>query len=415
MKTPVTLLYKFIAMTFLREIWNRKGTKRGVEVTTKKEYEEKKSSILNGIDYGITVSNDVAMRVTSVLAAIRLRSENIASLPKKITKNTLRGEESVNRHPVSRLIRTRPNEYMNVFNFWDCINASMDGWGNAYAIIERNSYGDPVALHPVLPSETDVSLRDRKKYFKVYGNRLGLDGIYKSDEVCHFMLTTLNGIKGLNPIEYNAISIAKGIAATKFGAEFYKKGGNIRAVLEADGSMSDAEFENFMRHFKESSRNYETPFLEYGIKYKPVGISPISAQLLQTETFSIQDIARIFNVPPHMLCEMSHATFSNIEHQTIQFTTFSLRPSVKRIETELETKLFFDGEIDQFNVKFDLNGLMRGDTAARSEWYRTSIQNGIHSRNEIRQMEGYPRIEGLDDMLYPSNMTIVGHENQDKK
>ena len=115
-----------------------------------------------------------------------------------------------------------------------------------------------------------------------------------------------------------------------------------------------------------------------------------------------------------MLCEMSHATFSNIEHQTIQFTTFSLRPSVKRIETELEAKLFFEGETDQYSVKFDLNGLMRGDTAARSEWYRTSIQNGIHSRNEIRQMEGYPRLEGLDDMLYPSNMTIVGQENQDK-
>ena len=372
-------------MTFLREIWDKKAAKREVEVTTRKEYEEKVSSLRNGIDYGVTVNNDVAMRITAVFAAIRLRSENIASLPKKIAKNTLRGEEAVNNHPVSRLIRVKPNPYMNIFNFWDCINAGMDGWGNSYAIIERDAHGDPVALHPVLPSETSVTVKDRKKYFKVYGNQLGLDGIYSNEEMCHFMLMTLNGLKALNPIEYNAISIAKGVAATKFGAEFYKKGGNIRAVLE------------------------------YGIKYKQVGISPISAQLLQTETFSIQDIARIFNVPPHMLCEMSHATFSNIEHQTIQFTTFSLRPSVKRIETELETKLFFEGEADQYSVKFDLNGLMRGDTAARSEWYRTSIQNGIHSRNEIRQMEGYPRLEGLDDMLYPSNMTIVGQENQDKK
>ena len=402
-------------MTFLREIWDKKAAKREVEVTTRKEYEEKVSSLRNGIDYGVTVNNDVAMRITAVFAAIRLRSENIASLPKKIAKNTLRGEEAVNNHPVSRLIRVKPNPYMNIFNFWDCINAGMDGWGNSYAIIERDAHGDPVALHPVLPSETSVTVKDRKKYFKVYGNQLGLDGIYSNEEMCHFMLMTLNGLKALNPIEYNAISIAKGVAATKFGAEFYKKGGNIRAVLEADGSMSDTEYNNFVKHFNESSRNYETPLLEYWIKYKQVGISPISAQLLQTETFSIQDIARIFNVPPHMLCEMSHATFSNIEHQTIQFTTFSLRPSVKRIETELETKLFFEGEADQYSVKFDLNGLMRGDTAARSEWYRTSIQNGIHSRNEIRQMEGYPRLEGLDDMLYPSNMTIVGQENQDKK
>lgn len=402
-------------MAFLRQIWNKVGRKRGIDITTKGEYEEKISGVRNNIDYGVTINNDVAMRVTAVFAAIRIRSENIASLPKKVIKNTSRGGESANNHPVSKLIRTRPNSYMNTFNFWDCMNASMDGWGNAYAIIERDSHGDPVALHPVLPSETGVVLKNRKKFFKVYGTRLGLDGIYNNDEVCHFMLTTLDGIRGLNPIEYNAIAISKGVAATKFGAEFYKMGGNIRAVLEGDGSMSDEEFENFMKHFKESSRNYETPLLEYGIKYKQVGISPISAQLIQTEIFSIQDIARIFNIPPHMLCEMSRATFSNIEHQTIQFTTFSIRPSVKRMEVELENKLFFPGETDQFQVKIDLNGLMRGDTNARSEWYRTSIQNGIHSRNEIRQMEGYPRLDGLDNMLYPANMTIVGHENKDKK
>ena len=126
-------------MTFLREIWDKKAAKREVEVTTRKEYEEKVSSLRNGIDYGVTVNNDVAMRITAVFAAIRLRSENIASLPKKIAKNTLRGEEAVNNHPVSRLIRVKPNPYMNIFNFWDCINAGMDGWGNSYAIIERDA------------------------------------------------------------------------------------------------------------------------------------------------------------------------------------------------------------------------------------------------------------------------------------
>ena len=227
------------------------------------------------------------------------------------------------------------------------------------------------------------------------------------------MLMALDGLEGLNPIEYNAVALAKGIAATKFGAEFYKKGGNIRAVLEGDGNMSDKEYEAFMRHFKLAAQNYETPLLEYGIKYKQVGISPVAAQLLQTETFSIQDIARIFNVPPHMLSEMSHATFSNIEHQTMQFTIFSLRPSVKRIEAELEEKLFFEGEADEYDVKFDLNGLMRGDTNARAEWYRTGIQNGFLSRNDVRRMEGFPTLEGLDEMLYPGNMVVVGKPMND--
>lgn len=383
--------------------------KRDVLVGTKAEYAERMSA-LNSIDFGVTMNNSVAMRVTAVFSAIRLRSENVASLPKFVVDA---GNKTVNKHPVSKLIRVRPNDYTNCFDFWTCINASLDGWGNAYAIIERDSAGTPTALHQLLPSEVMVTLNKGKKYYRVCGNQDGFDGIYTNDEMCHFMLLTLDGIRGLNPIEYNAIALSKGVAATKFGSEFFKKGGNIRAVLEGEGSMGDKEYNNFIRHFRDSARNYETPLLEYGIKYKQVGISPISAQLLQTETFSIQDIARIFNVPPHMLCEMSHATFSNIEHQTIQFTMFSLRPSVKRIEVELENKLFFDDERDQYDIKFSLTGLMRGDTEARTKMYATSIQNGWMSRNEVRREEGRPPVEGLDDMLYPANLVVSGKEQDE--
>lgn len=400
-------------MKFIRGIWNKTAKKRGIEVTSREEYENRLSS-LNAIDFGTKVDNASAMRITSVLSAIRLRSENIASLPKNVSEITSRGKIPAGNHPVNRLIH-KPNPYVNAFNFWESVNAYMDGWGNAYAIIERDSHGDPVALHLTPASCVSVTVKNFKKYFRVYGDPLGLDGIYAYDEVCHFVLMTLSGLIGLNPIEYNATTLSKGVAATKFGAEFYKKGGNIRAVLEGEGSMSDREYDNFMRHYKNAAQNYETVLLEYGVKYKPIGISPVSAQLLQTEIFSIQDIARIFNVPPHMLCEMSHATFSNIEHQTIQFTQFSLRPSVKRIETELEDKLFFDGERDKYDIKFSLNGLMRGDMKTRAEWFRTGIQNGWMSRNEVRQMEDLPSLEGLDAMLYPSNMMVVGQENKDKK
>ena len=404
-------------MSTLRNIVQRIGQlpglrKRGTAVLSREEYEARMAALRNEIDYGVRVDNDTAMRVTAVYAAIRLRSENIASLPKRVTRRTGRGEETERKHPVSLLMR-RPNGYMNTFNFWDMVNASMDGWGNAYAVIERDSHGDPLALHPLLP-QTVTTVRNRgKKFFRVAGDLDGFNGVYSNEEMCHFMLLSLDGQEGLNPIEYNAIALAKGIAATKFGAEFYKKGGNIRAVLEGEGSMSDKEYESFMRHFKLAAQNYETPMLEYGIKYKPVGISPVAAQLLQTETFSIQDIARIFNVPPHMLSEMSHATFSNIEHQTIQFTIFSLRPSVKRIEAELEEKLFFEDEAGEYDVKFDLNGLMRGDTNSRAEWYRTGIQNGFLSRNDVRRMEGFPALEGLDEMLYPGNMVVGGKEMND--
>lgn len=393
------------------------GVKRGVKVTKRSEYESRLTGMGNGIDFGVNVTNDAAQRITAVFAAIRIRSENLASLPKAVSKRTANGWEVAATHPVHRLMRQRPNGYMNIFDFWFCVNANMDGWGNSYALIERDKHGDPVALHPIRAKQVMVGFDKTRhtKNYRVYGSD-GFDGVYLDYEVCHFKLYSLDGIRGVDPIEYNAIALGKGIAATKFGAEFYKKGGNIKGVLEADGSMDDAAFKAFMDHYKKSSQNYDTPLLEYGIKYKQVGISPVAAQLLQTEIFAIQDVARIFNIPPHMLSELSKATFSNIEHQTLQFLQYSLRPSVKRFESELENKLFFPDELDNYQVKFNLNGMMRGDMQARADHYAKGILNGWYTRNEVRELEGLPRLEHLDKALYPMNTQIAGEEiKQDNK
>jgi HK97 family phage portal protein len=184
--------------------------------------------------------------------------------------------------------------------------------------------------------------------------------------------------------------------------------------METDGNLGDEQYEAFMRHFNHA-QNFETPLLEYGIKYKPLSVDPVAAQLIQSETMSIQDIARILNVPPHMLAELSHATFSNIEHQTIQFVQYSLRPIVKKIEVELRSKLFSDSERGRYKIKFSLDGLLRGDTAARSAYYHNAILDGYMTRNEVRALEGLERIEGLDKLLYPLNSGIVGEEPQNNK
>ena len=245
------------------------------------------------------------------------------------------------------------------------------------------------------------------KYYKISGND-GLQGVYNDTEICHFMLFSIDGVKGINPIVYNAEAIGNGMAATRFGTEFFEKGGNIKSVLETDGSLGDKEYNNFMRHYTESAKNFETPLLEYGIKLKQLGISPEAAQMLQTKAFSIQDIARIFSLPPHMLADLSRSTFSNIEHQDIQFVQYSLRPSVKRFEYQLENKLFFEGESDTYHIKFDLNGLLRGDMASRGAFYHNGIQDGWLNRNEVRNMEGLNREDGLEKFMYPANLNVVG-------
>lgn len=369
------------------------------------------------VNFGVSVNNNTALKITALYAGIRIRSENIASFPKYVKRQAPEGLVDEIRHPAYYVINVRPNRYTNKFDFWNCICTWLDGWGNAYAIIERGAWGEPVALHQVHPANVQITIVNGRKWYRVTmtdPNLSYLNGTYSDENILHFMLVTLDGIKGVNPIIYNAMSLGKNLATEKFASEFYERGGNIKAVMETEGHFGDDEYENFMAHFKATSKNFDIPLLEYGVKYKQLSVNPVAAQLIQSETLSIQDVCRIINIPPHMVAELSHATFSNIEHQTIQFVQYSLRPTVKRLESELENKLFTGAEAGAYSVKFALDGLLRGDTQARSAYYHNAILDGYLSRNEVREMEGRPRKEGLDDYLYPLNTGVVGKENNNE-
>lgn len=372
--------------------------------------------IVREAPFGVAVTNQAALKVTALYAGIRIRSENIASFPKYVKRRSNDGLVDDFEHPAYKVINVRPNSYTNKFDFWNCINTWLDGWGNAYAIIERDGSGNPVALHQVHPTcVVGITLVNGQKWYKISNpdpRFKWMNGTYPDYKMLHFMLVTLDGIKGVNPVIYNALALGKSLATEKFASEFYEKGGNIKAVLETEGHMDDDTYRTFMQHFRNSSKNFDTPLLEYGVKYKQLSVNPVAAALIQSETLSIQDVCRIINIPPHMVAELSHATFSNIEHQTIQFVQYSLRPTVKRLEDELERKLFSEDEQDVYNVKFGLDGLLRGDTQARSAYYHNAILDGYMSRNEVRELEGLQRKDGLDDMLYPLNTGVVGQESE---
>lgn len=372
--------------------------------------------IVREAPFGVAVTNQAALKVTALYAGIRIRSENIASFPKYVKRRSDDGLVDASEHPAYKVINVRPNSYTNKFDFWNCINTWLDGWGNAYALIEWDENG-PVALHQVHPTcVTGITLVNGRKWYKIANpdpRFSWMNGTYPDYKMLHFMLVTLDGIKGVNPVIYNALALGKSLATEKFASEFYEKGGNIKAVLETEGHMDDDTYRTFMQHFRNSSKNFDTPLLEYGVKYKQLSVNPVAAALIQSETLSIQDVCRIINIPPHMVAELSHATFSNIEHQTIQFVQYSLRPTVKRLEDELERKLFFEDEQDVYSVKFGLDGLLRGDTQARSAYYHNAILDGYMSRNEVRELEGLQRKDGLDDMLYPLNTGVVGQESDE--
>lgn len=371
------------------------------------------SALNAGIDFGVPVNNNTAMKVTAFYAGIRMISENIASLPRSIRHRERAGMLETFVHPAYRVIAVRPNAYTSTFAFWACIVTWMKGWGNAYALIRRDGRGRPMELHQIHPSFVEVTMSNGRKWYKVSHpdpDFAFLNGTHSDDDMLHFFEVSFDGINGVNPVIYNAAALGKSIATDKFASEFYKNGGNLRAVMESDGHMTDEEYNKFVTHFHTASGNFQTPLLEYGIKYKPLSVDPMAAQLVESEVLSIQDICRILNIPPHMLAELSRATFSNIEHQTIQFVQYSLRPVIKRLEVELEAKLFFESELGSFDVKFILDGLLRGDTAARSAYYHNAILDGYMSRNEVRELEGMHHVDGLDEYLYPSNEGVVGEE-----
>lgn len=363
------------------------------------------------VDYGVNVDNDSAMKLTAFYAGLRLISENIAALPKEVKKSVGGRLSADYDHRLNDLL-DYPNAYTNGFIFWQLMATWIKGWGNAYAYIERDRSGNPVALHQLHPSSVSVVMSNGKKWYRVTTSDpvfSHLNGTHPDYHMLHFMEMTLDGLVGVNTVVYNAMALGKALATEKFGAEFYAKGGNLKAVLETDGNLGDDAYKKFIEHFNSAS-NFETPLLEYGIKYKQLSVNPVAAQLVQSETISLQDIARMLNIPPHMLAEMSHATFSNIEHQDIQFVKYSLRPIIKKIEVELRAKLFFTDERRTHKVKFSLEGLLRGDTAARSNYYHNAILDGYLTRNEVRDLEGYERAEGLDDFLYPLNTGVVGKD-----
>ena len=372
----------------------------------------------NGIDAGVTVNTETALRFTAVFAAIKLLSENIAGLPKSVMVRTEDGGyESASKHPAHVLLYDRPNKYMDVFVFWFTILAWLLGKGNALALIQYDR-GKPVALHPVNPDWVKVVFVDGEKMYVVKAkdpNFSFLDGTYLESEMLHFMLFTFDGLWGVDPIAYNAAAIGEGIAAQKFTADYFRTGGAIKGTIETDQALGDDDWERFNRHWDAVATNGSTPVLEYGFKYKAINLSPEASQLIQAKVFSIDDIARIFCIPPHMLAELSHATFSNIEQQNIFFGEYSLRPICKRLEKQLELKLFTEKERGKYHVKFDLNGLMRGDAQARAVFYEKGINAGWMTPNEAREFEGMKRLEGLDKPRIPLNYTTVGNDANTEK
>ena len=358
---------------------------------------------------GIAITEDSAMRLSAVFGAVRVISETIASLPWEVKQDAGDNTRSASAHPINKLIH-HPNGMMTDFNFREVCQAHLCLHGNAFIAIRRNEAGQAVKLIPVHPDRVEVKVYKDEKFYNIDQGKETFD----DTEMIHILGLSFDGIIGKSVIEAARESIGLGLAADQFGGSFFGNGANVSAVLTHPGKLSDEAYKRLMtswaRRYSGLDNSHKTAILEEGMNLTKVSISPQESQFLETRKFGVEDIARFFRIPLAYLGSLENSsTRANIEEQGIQFQRNTILPWVKRWEAEFNRKLF-PGQEDYF-IRMNMDGLLRGDISSRYSSYATARQWGWMSVNDIRKYESLDPIDGGDVYLQPLNMIEAGTDN----
>ncbi len=368
---------------------------------------------------GEFITADNALEASAVYACVRVLSESIAQLPLLIYTQNGKSKDRAGNDPLYRLLSGMPNSYQNSFEWREMLMAHLTLRGNAYCKIEIDGGGNIsqlIPLHPdrVLPFKTP----DGSVAYK-YQPQVGGAVIYLQNEIFHIRGLSTDGVVGLNPISLHRESIGLSQATEKHGAELFKNGAQPGGLLVHPGKMTEDSYKNLRKSWEEryqgAGKAHKTVILEEGMTYDKLAMTPEDSQFLQTRQFQVTDIARIFRVPPHKIGDLSQATFSNIEQQSIDFVQDTLLPWLKRWETAIDTQLIGEAKRSSLFSEFKVEGLLRGDSAARSAFYASGIQNGWLTRNEVRALENLNPIDGGDIPLVPLNLGTMDALTQEEQ
>ena len=369
---------------------------------------------VNKTSSGETVTEETATTLTAVWSAVKLLSESVAGLPVQVFTRNGNSKDIDRENPVYTLLHSEPNPYMTSFLFHQTMMSDVLLWGNAYARIHRDSAYRVKWLEIIPPSNVTVEIKG-KKWFKVEG----LQNKIADRDMIHVVGLSYNGVTGKSPIQVCKEAIGLGLAAEKFGGNFFGNGANMTGVLEAPFAMTPDQSKQLSKSWDQKNSGNDksggTAILEGGLKYQRIGIPPDQAQFIATRKFQVNEIARMFNVPPHLIGDLERSTNNNIEQQSIEFVTYSLLPWVKRFEQEYNRKLFKEDEKGNTFAEFNLSGLLRGDVVARAQYYKTMWEIGAFNDNEIRALENKNPYKGGDQFLVPMNMTTTDKIGQDEQ
>ncbi len=365
---------------------------------------------------GKAVTERSAMQMTAVYSCVRILAEAIAGLPLHVYRYNGDGKEKAVNHPLYRILHDEPNPEMTSFIFRETLMTHLLLWGNAYAQIIRNGRGEVIALYPLMPNRMTVNRDDKGHLYYEY-TKQGDEAIKQDkptilllpEDVLHIPGLGFDGLIGYSPIAMAKNAIGMAMACEEFGAKFFANGASPGGVLEHPGTIKDVTKvrDSWQSQFGGSANSHRIAILEEGLTYRPISISPSDSQFLETRKFQINEIARIFRIPPHMLADLEKSSFSNIEQQSLEFVKFTMAPWIARWEQSIQRSLFSSEEKKKYFVKFNVEGLLRGDYQSRMNGYAVARQNGWMSANDIRTLENLDRIpseEGGDLYLINGNM-----------
>lgn len=347
---------------------------------------------------GKPVNERTAMQTTAVYACVRILAEAVASLPLHVYEyQDDGGKKQVHDHPLYYLLHDEPNPEMTSFVFRETLMSHLLIWGNAYAQIIRDGTGRVLGLYPLLPDKMDVQRDDRGNIYYVYSRNSDENPMFKeygdirlkAEEVLHIPGLGFDGLIGYSPIAMAKNAVGMTLACEEYGASFFANGANPGGVLEHPGVLKDPSKvrESWNSVYRGVNNAHKIAVLEEGMKYQQIGIPPEEAQFLETRKFQINEIARLYRIPPHMIGDLDKSSFSNIEQQSLEFVKYTLDPWVIRWEQSLQRSLLLPGEKGKYFIKLNVDGLLRGDYQSRMNGYAVGRQNGWFSANDIREME----------------------------
>ena len=370
-------------------------------------------------DSGENVNERSAMQIATVYACVRLLAESVAALPLHLYRIEEDGKSKVKAtdHPLYKILYRSPNPEMTAFSIRETCMTHLLLWGNSYCQIIRDGKNGVLALYPLLPENMEIDRDEKGELFYIYHaytdekpGENGKDIIFPRDEILHIPGLGFNGLVGFSPIAMMKNSLGSSISVEKYGSSFFRNGAQPSGVLETPNLLKnpDRMRENWEEVYGGANNAHRVAVLEEGLSYKPISLPPEDSQFLSTRQFDVEQICRIFRVPPHMVQDLSHATFSNVEHQSLDFVMHTLMPWLIRIEQSIVKDVLLEEERDTYYPKFNVDGLLRGDYQSRMNGYATGINNGFLCANDIRRLENLdliPDEDGGNLYLVNGNMT----------